>query len=241
MTDLEGTTAVVTGASRGFGREISTALVTAGARVVGIARKPDPLHELQDRLGPAFVPIAADAADESLAVEVLTGHRPTVLVLNAGVVPPMGPVDELTWAEFSENWSVDTRHAFEWTRAALRLPLAKGSIVVAMSSGAALRGSPVSGGYAAAKTGVKFISTYAAAESERRDLGLRFATVFPQLTPATEFGAAAVAAYAARQGPTADLPVLTPQQVARHVLDLIGGTAAYVEHALTADGPRELG
>ena len=66
-------------------------------------------------------------------------------MLNAGVIPAMGTIDTLSWADFERNWQVDTRHVFEWTKAALRLPLEPGSIVVAMSSGAALRGSPVSG------------------------------------------------------------------------------------------------
>jgi NAD(P)-dependent dehydrogenase (short-subunit alcohol dehydrogenase family) len=37
-TDIADTTAVVTGASRGFGRGIATALSRAGAQVVGVAR-----------------------------------------------------------------------------------------------------------------------------------------------------------------------------------------------------------
>ena len=35
---LSGTTAIVTGASRGFGRGVVTALTQAGAHVVGVAR-----------------------------------------------------------------------------------------------------------------------------------------------------------------------------------------------------------
>jgi NAD(P)-dependent dehydrogenase (short-subunit alcohol dehydrogenase family) len=40
--ELSGTTAVVTGASRGFGRGIAVALAQAGARVVGVARDGAP-------------------------------------------------------------------------------------------------------------------------------------------------------------------------------------------------------
>ena len=83
---------------------------------------------------------------------------------------------------------------------ALRRPLAPGSSVIVMSSGAAVNGSPLSGGYAGAKAAVKFIADYAAIESQRAGLGIRFVSVLPRLTPATELGAAAVAAYAERQG-----------------------------------------
>jgi hypothetical protein len=50
---------------------------------------------------------------------------------------------------------------FHWTREALLVPLDPGSVVVAFSSGAALQGSPLSGGYAGAKATIRFVSAYA--------------------------------------------------------------------------------
>jgi NADP-dependent 3-hydroxy acid dehydrogenase YdfG len=146
----------------------------------------------------------------------------------------MGQLDELSWAQFERNWQVDTRHVFEWTKAALRRPLEPGSIVVAMSSGAARRGSPLSGGYAGAKATIRFIATYGADESARRGLGLRFATVLPPLTPATALGRAGVAGYAARNGTQPDYRVtVTAGQVADHVLGPIAGSEAYAESDVT--------
>jgi NAD(P)-dependent dehydrogenase (short-subunit alcohol dehydrogenase family) len=239
MTDLTGTTAVVTGASRGFGRGIASALAAAGAQVVGVARTPSPDASVSA--------VTADAADADVVHDLMLKHRPSVLVLNAGAVPPLRPIDELTWTEFSRNWEVDTRHVFEWTRAVLSLPMAPGGIVVVMSSGAALGGSPVSGGYAGAKAAIRFISSYAAAETERRGLGLRFVTLLPQLTPATDLGAAGVAAYAARQGVdpvtfAARLaPVLTPEQVGRHVVALLDDPAPHRELAVSGRGAEPVG
>ena len=131
-------TAVVTGASRGFGRAVAAALVAAGTRVVGIARDGQDLRAVRDELGEGFTALTADATSEQLAHDVIREHRPGLLVLNAGAAPHMAPVHEQTWETFSRNWHVDTRHVFAWTRAALREPLAPGSVVVAMSSGAAL-------------------------------------------------------------------------------------------------------
>jgi hypothetical protein len=127
-------TAVVTGASRGFGRAIAAALVAAGTRVVGIARNDQDLRAVRNELGEGFTLVAADATDEALAHDVIREHRPGLLVLNAGAAPHMAPVHEQTWESFSRNWNTDTRHAFAWTRAALREPLAPGSVVVAMLS-----------------------------------------------------------------------------------------------------------
>jgi NADP-dependent 3-hydroxy acid dehydrogenase YdfG len=99
-------------------------------------------------------------------------------------------------------------------------------VVVAFSSGAALQGSPLSGGYAGAKATIRFVSAYAAEESQRAALGIRFASVLPALTPATDLGATAVAAYAKRQGTDVATylegrgPALTPEQVGKAIVDL---------------------
>jgi NAD(P)-dependent dehydrogenase (short-subunit alcohol dehydrogenase family) len=237
-------TAVVTGASRGFGRAIAAALVAAGNRVIGIARDERELRAVRDELGESFTPLAADAIDETLAQGVIREHQPGLLVLNAGVAPHMAPVHEQTWETFSRNWHVDTRHAFTWTRAALREPLAPGSVVVAMSSGAALGGSPLSGGYAGAKAAIRYIRGYAADESERGGLGIRFVTLLPQLTPATGLGSVGVAGYAARQGVDRDIfveglqPILTPDQVAKAVAELAGDPRSAPEYLVSGAGLR---
>ena len=71
------------------------------------------------------------------------------------------------------------QHVFNWTREALLLPLEPASAVIAFSSGAAVNGSPLSGGYAGAKATIRFIASYAAAESGRNALGIRFTSVLP--------------------------------------------------------------
>jgi NAD(P)-dependent dehydrogenase (short-subunit alcohol dehydrogenase family) len=239
-------TAVVTGASRGFGRAIAAALTTAGTQVIGIARSEPELHATREELGDRFIPIAADATSEALARDVLSEHRPGLLVLNAGVMPHLAPLPDQTWETFSRNWHTDTRQAFTWTREALRAPLAPGSVVVAMSSGAALAGSPLSGGYAGAKAAIRYIRNYAAAESERAGLGLRFVTLLPKLTPATGLGSAAVAGYAARQGVAPDVyakdlqPVLTPAQVGAAVIAVAADPASAPEYLVSGAGHRAL-
>jgi NAD(P)-dependent dehydrogenase (short-subunit alcohol dehydrogenase family) len=225
--DLSGTTALVTGASRGFGRAIAAALSGAGAEVVGVARNGARLDELRTQLGSTFTPIVADAADPVTAGQLLDEYRPRTLVLNAGAQPLSRPLHQQTWQTFSRNWDVDVQQVFHWAREALLRPLDPSSVVIALSSGAALRGSPLSGGYAGAKATIRFIAAYAAAESERAGLGIRFVSVLPQLTPATGLGAAAVAAYAARQGVTLAAfqeglgPALTPEHAGQAVLDLV--------------------
>jgi NAD(P)-dependent dehydrogenase (short-subunit alcohol dehydrogenase family) len=226
---LSGTTAIVTGASRGFGRGVATALIQAGVHVVGVARDADALDEVREQLGAAFTPVAADAADPVVAGQLIDAYQPGALVLNAGAAPLPRPIHRHTWQTFSRNWDVDVQHAFHWTREALLAPLEPGSTVIAVSSGAALRGSPISGGFAGAKATIRFLTGYAAEESRREGLGIRFISVLPDLTPETSMGQPAVAAYAAREGVDVATflanrpPALTPARAGEEIARLIIG------------------
>lgn len=242
-SELTGTTALVTGASRGFGRAIAVALHDAGANVVAVARNAEQLGRLRAELGGSLTIVVADAVDPVVAGSLVEQYRPKTLVLNAGASPLMRPLQHQTWESFSRNWAVDVQQAFHWIREALLLPLAPQSTVIAMSSGAALAGSPLSGGYAGAKATIRFIAGYAADESLRAGLGIRFVSVLPKLTPATGLGAAAVTAYARRAGIDVDEyagqlpPAVEPEQVGKHVAGLASSTdhspGAYL---LTPDG-----
>jgi NAD(P)-dependent dehydrogenase (short-subunit alcohol dehydrogenase family) len=216
--DLTGTTALVTGASRGFGRGIATALSRAGAQVVGVARDRGALEDLGAELGGSFTAVAADAADPVVAGQLIDTYRPATLVLNAGATPLPRPIHHQTWQTFSRNWEVDVQHVFNFTREALLAPLAPGSTVITLSSGAALRGSPLSGGYAGAKA------------------------LLPQLTPATDLGARYTAAYAARGGVTTPGgPPLTPERAGQAVADLAADPGSHDSaYLLTAEGLRPL-
>jgi NAD(P)-dependent dehydrogenase (short-subunit alcohol dehydrogenase family) len=242
-TSLSGTTSIVTGASRGFGRAIAVELAQLGANVVGVARDAGALHELQQQLGASFTPVVADVSDDTLAARLIAEYRPSVLVLNAGVTPHAATLQDQTWRTFSQNWDVDVRHVFSFARAALVAPLKPGSTVISMSSGAARMGSPMSGGYAGAKATIKFISAYAGAESDRNALGIRFVSMLPKLTPATALGTTFVDAYADFSNLDRDTyldqfgQTLTVDDVASALVELLTNTdrlaAAY---ALTAEG-----
>jgi NADP-dependent 3-hydroxy acid dehydrogenase YdfG len=99
--ELSGTTALVTGVSRGFGRAIALALSSRGAHVVGVARDTGRLEELRAQLGGTFIPVAADAADPVVAGQLLDKYRPRTLILNAGAAPLTQPIHRQTWQTFS--------------------------------------------------------------------------------------------------------------------------------------------
>jgi NAD(P)-dependent dehydrogenase (short-subunit alcohol dehydrogenase family) len=202
---LRGKTAVVIGGSSGVGKATVKALISEGARVTAIARDADRLRALQAEIGHGLATVPGDATDPALAVRVLRELKPDLVVLAAGVVPPMGGVDELDWESFSETWNADVKASFFLVKEALTLPLRPGSTVVLVSSGAAIAGSPASGGYAGAKRMQWFLAGYAQKVSDAKKLGIRVIAVLPkQLIEGTTIGTRAAATYGAMNGTTAE-------------------------------------
>jgi short-subunit dehydrogenase len=172
--------------------------------------------------------IRGDVADEALAKSVLGDVRPTLLLLNAGVAPALAPLHQQTWEGFSGTWNNDVKASFHWLQQALRLPLAKGSRVLLSSSGAAVNGSPLSGGYAGAKRMVWLMAQYASGVSKELALDITVQALVPQqIIGDTELGRLAAEAYAKKKGVSiseflagfgAPMP---PKQVGEHVATLL--------------------
>lgn len=96
---LAGRTALITGASSGFGAHFARLFVREGARVVLGARRADRLAELTAELGDAALAVAMDVTDEASiiaaydAAEARFGTVDTVIA-NAGVVMPGRSIDQ---------------------------------------------------------------------------------------------------------------------------------------------------
>jgi NAD(P)-dependent dehydrogenase (short-subunit alcohol dehydrogenase family) len=225
MSTLSGKNAVVIGGSRSVGRAIVMALHAEGARVLAVARNPGPLAELAAAL-PGVETLVLDATAEDAPARVFAAINPDLIVHSGGATPPMQPVHEQDWETFSRNWNTDVRVSFLFSKAALTRPLKPGSTVILISSGAALGGSPISGGYAGSKRTQMFLANYAQKESDRAKLDLRLLALAPmRIMPSTELGAAAVAGYASYIGRSEaefvagmDSPQ-TPDDVAKAVIE----------------------
>ncbi|WP_315784869.1 MULTISPECIES: SDR family oxidoreductase [unclassified Bradyrhizobium] len=201
---LKDKTIVVTGGSRGLGLGLVEALVAHGARVTVVARGAEALNAVAARLGVAT--IAADVTDEAAAHRIVGDVSPDVLVLNAGTTPRMGRLDRLSWTDFSMVWETDVKAGLYWLQAALRLPLKPGSRVLIGSSGAAVAGSQMSGGYAGAKRMLWLMAKYANGVSAEKKLGIRFQAIVPRMMIlGTGVGDSAAGAYARSMG-------ITPEQ-----------------------------
>lgn len=92
--------AVITGASKGVGASVSSALVAKGTTVYGLARNKSDLSTLAEELGEKFIPVAIDITNQKsiyswVADTFSDGHSPNILVNNAGS-GHFGKIDELS-------------------------------------------------------------------------------------------------------------------------------------------------
>jgi NAD(P)-dependent dehydrogenase (short-subunit alcohol dehydrogenase family) len=190
---------VVTGGSRGLGLGLVEALVNQGARVTVVARDQAALAAVKQRHGVAVIP--ADVTDKTAAHRILAEVHPDIVVLNAGATPRMGRLDQVSWADFAATWETDVKAGLYWLQAALNLPLKPGSRVLVSSSGAAVNGSPMSGGYAGAKRMLWTMAKYANGISAEKRLGISFQAIVPlQIIGGTGVGDAGASAYARATG-----------------------------------------
>jgi 3-oxoacyl-[acyl-carrier protein] reductase len=171
--DLTGRAALVTGASRGIGREIAKALAGAGAKVACVATNEELLKSLVAEIGGGAVAIKCDVskpAEIEAAVEkaaqALGGLD--ILVNNAGVTR-----DNLLLRIKEEDWDtvLDTnlKGPFLFIKAAGRFLLrSKAGRIINISSVAGVLGNAGQANYSASKGGLISLTKTAA-----RELGSR--------------------------------------------------------------------
>jgi len=243
-TSALGRVAVI-GATRGLGRGVAIALAKQGWSVTAIGRTAGPLAELGIH---GIEPRVGDATDATLAREMMSEGL-DAFVLVAGAQPLLAPIASYDWEAFRRPFEVDVRAAFTWLQAAL-LAETPPSRAIVFSSGAALHGSPLSGGYAGAKHTQRFLCRYSQQEAKGRDLALRVQCVLPQLNPNTTLGQAAIQAYADKAGVSPEAFVakrfgdspLDPAKAGAAIVELLGTDthAASDELLLTGGGVRSL-
>ena len=184
MTErLDGTVALVTGASSGIGHATAAALVEAGASVAVAARRRDRLEALAEQLGGDVLVLETDVTDEGQArtmVERTVDHfgRLDTLVNNAGVML-LGPIVDAPVEEWRRMVELNLLGLLYATHAALpHLLTAAGSDprrvadVVNVSSVAGRFARAGSGVYNATKFGVGAFS-----ESLRQEVTKRHVRV----------------------------------------------------------------
>jgi len=132
---LKGRRAVVTGASRGIGRAIASALAAEGADVIAAARNAQKLQELARQ--PGITPHVADLS-KAADIQALAGEleKTDILVFNTGG-PPFGTAAEISDSAWTTQFEAMFLSAIRLTRLALPGMRARkyGRIMLVTSSG----------------------------------------------------------------------------------------------------------
>jgi NAD(P)-dependent dehydrogenase (short-subunit alcohol dehydrogenase family) len=191
--DVEGKTALVTGAARGLGRAIALALADAGADVaLGVRRSgADALAEEIRAMGRRALVIQMDVTDlgqirDGVASTIAEFGRLDILVNNAGLGPE-NPAEAVTEADFDLTFDVNVKGLFFASQAAGRAMIENGGgRIVNLSSQAGLVALPTEAVYCASKAAVSHLTRCLAVEWGR--YGVNVNAVAPTFirTPGTE-------------------------------------------------------
>ncbi|WP_261576484.1 SDR family NAD(P)-dependent oxidoreductase, partial [Frankia gtarii] len=124
-TGQQAQTWFITGSSRGFGRALAIAALTAGDRVAATARRPEQLDELVTEYGEAVVPLRLDVTDPAAARGALTEAaarlgRLDVIVNNAGYAN-VSPIETSDDADFRAQFETNFWGVYNVSKAAIPL------------------------------------------------------------------------------------------------------------------------
>lgn len=181
---LENKVILVTGASQGLGRALTTAYAREGAKLMINARSEEsiaPVAEEVHQMGAEIVSVAADVTrDED--VQRMVGEtvsrfgRIDVVVNNAGLLGPRVKIEEYPQDEWRSVIDANINGPFLVSREAIP-HMQEGASIVNVVSGVSVEGRPRWGAYSVSKFGVEGLTQILAAELEER--GIRANAVDP--------------------------------------------------------------
>ncbi len=185
---LDGQVAIVTGGGRGLGRAIAVALSASGSAVAVCARSEDQLAETVRQIagqGGSALAIPADVSDrravERMVERVAQELGPIdLLVNNAGVGGPVGPLAQTDPDEWWQNLEINLRGPLYCSHAVLPAMIARGrGRIVNVASDAGFQAFPMVSAYSVSKAALYRLTENLAAETA--GLGIRVFAIYPGL------------------------------------------------------------
>jgi len=169
---MDGTNAVVTGASRGIGASVVRGFAAEGAHVTCCARTLDDLESVVESADGSVTPVRADVRDEfdveRLMETAAGGGAIDVVVANAAVnhgSPGESPLGEESYSRFDDTMRTNLRGVFTTIREALP-HLAPDARILVPSGSVARESTPGMGAYAVSKAGAEALVRGFAADIE---------------------------------------------------------------------------
>jgi len=173
--DLTGRVALVTGSTRGIGREIAATLASAGARVAVSGRSAETADEVAGAIGGEARGFACDIADTASAAALVDGVEKhfgalDILVNNAGITR-----DNLLMRLKDDDWDAvldaNLRGAFATIRAASRgMMKRRFGRIINITSVVGITGNKGQANYAASKAGLIGLTKSVAKELASRNI-----------------------------------------------------------------------
>lgn len=177
MFNLNGKTALVTGASGGIGGAIAKALAAQGARVALSGTRVEALEKVRAELARADHQITPCNLSDSAAVDALIGQAETalggrldILVANAGITKD-GLMLRMKDEDFQSVLKINLESYFRLSRAALRNMMKnRWGRIIGITSVVGVTGNPGQANYAASKAGMIGFTKALAAEVASRNV-----------------------------------------------------------------------
>jgi 3-oxoacyl-[acyl-carrier protein] reductase len=230
--NLQGQTALVTGASRGIGRAIALRLAGAGAKVIGTATTESGAAQISEALAASGGRGEVLNVNTSGSMEALMGRleaagdMPTILVNNAAITR-----DGLMLRMKEEDWGavIDTNLSANFRLSKLclkRMMKERNGRIISITSVVGLMGNAGQVNYAAAKAGVIGLT-----KSMARELASRSITVNAVAPGFIDTDMTKVLPEAQKQALLGQIPagrLGTPEEIAEAVAFLASPAAAYI-------------
>jgi NAD(P)-dependent dehydrogenase (short-subunit alcohol dehydrogenase family) len=250
MGRFEGVGIVVTGATKGLGRDTALLMAAEGGTVIGVGRASADGASLEAEaasLPGSVIFCEGDVRDEDCHERAIAACRDaagdvSVYVNNAGILGPEGPLHETSLDDWEEVNAVNMRGVFLGCRAAIRaMRDTGGGSIVNIGSILSVSADPFLTSYTATKHGVLGLTRAIAVDYAQA--GIRCNCVMPgdMETPMIlEYFAASDDPQATRSEMEGSYPVkriARPEEVAKAVLFLASDDASYITGSeLLVDG-----
>ena len=186
--ELKGRTAIVSGASRGIGKEIALTLAKEGCNLVVCARSQDKLTQLKreaEEYGVRCETVAVDLRSmESIQQVIQTANQVfgsvDILINNAGVIVNDGILG-VTEQDWNMTMDVNLKAQFFLAQGALKHMKEQGEgYIINISSTVALGAKPGVTSYSVSKYGIMGMSE--ALYQEAKHYGVKVSTIYPGVT-----------------------------------------------------------
>ncbi len=183
VPDLTGRTVLVTGAGKGIGAELVRILHEKGATVYAGVYPVDSAEPLPEAVPQLKLDVTSQSdVDSAIARIMADTGRLDVLVNNAGVINPIGPLAEIATDDLAPAFAVNVMGVHRMSIAALPLLRASKGTILNAGTGAATTAMEGWTAYCSTKAGMQMLTRMMALELGREGLRIYFLGIPPTNT-----------------------------------------------------------